>query len=50
MARIAVGGFRHETNVFAPLQGKSANFLRRDCWSALCCGEKILQDLHSEPW
>ena len=45
MARIEVGGFRHETNVFAPLQGELANFLRRDGWPPLCRGEKILQEL-----
>lgn len=32
MARITVSGFLHETNVFTPLQGEFANFLRRDGW------------------
>ncbi len=45
MARIAVGGFQHETNVFAPLQGQLANFLRRDGWPPLCVGKQMLQEV-----
>ena len=32
MARIAVGGFQHETNTFAPLRATWADFERADAW------------------
>jgi microcystin degradation protein MlrC len=32
MARIAVGGFQHETNTFAPLKATWADFERADAW------------------
>ena len=32
MARIAVGGFQHETNTFAPQRAIWADFERADAW------------------
>ncbi|HWD57418.1 MAG TPA: M81 family metallopeptidase, partial [Stellaceae bacterium] len=32
MARIAVGGFQHETNTFAPLRATWEDFARADAW------------------
>ena len=32
MARIAVGGFQHETNTFAPQQATWEEFVRADAW------------------
>ncbi|MGI9333897.1 MAG: M81 family metallopeptidase [Gammaproteobacteria bacterium] len=38
---IAVGGFQHETNTFAPMQADYAAFERADAWPALTEGEAI---------
>ncbi len=38
MARIAVGGFQHETNTFAPAQADYAAFAQGDAWPALTRG------------
>ena len=38
MARIAVGGFQHETNTFAPAQADYAAFAEADAWPALTRG------------
>ena len=35
MARIAVGGFQHETNTFAPQQATWDEFVRADAWPGL---------------
>ena len=35
MARIAVGGFQHETNTFAPQQATWDEFVRADAWPPL---------------
>ena len=35
MARIAVGGFQHETNTFAPQQATWDDFVRADAWPRL---------------
>lgn len=42
MARVAVGGFQHETNTFAPLKATLANFERPDAWPGLARGEAML--------
>ena len=41
MARIAVGGFQHETNTFAPVKASFEKFERADGWPALCRGEGL---------
>ena len=40
MARIAVGGIQHETNVFGPYKAKYEVFAQRDEWPPLCRGER----------
>lgn len=42
MARIAVGGFQHETNTFAPVKADFDKFVRADGWPALVRGEDLL--------
>ncbi len=42
MARIAVAGWQHETNTFAPLQADFAAFERADEWPAMCRGAELL--------
>ena len=39
--KIAVGGFHHETNTFAPEKAVYQNFVEADGWPALTEGEKI---------
>ena len=41
MARIAVGGFQHETNTFAPVQADYAAFAQGDAWPALTRGDGL---------
>ena len=43
MARIAVGGFQHETNTFAPQQATWADFERADAWPPLLHGKPLIQ-------
>lgn len=45
MARIAVGGIQHETNVFAPYRAKYEVFDARDEWPPLCRGERMLDEV-----
>lgn len=45
MARIAVAGFQHETNTFAPLKADLADFERRNDWPPLCHGEQMLAEI-----
>ncbi len=40
--RIAVGGFQHETNTFAPLQATFDDFLAPDAWPGLVRGADLL--------
>ncbi|ABS64620.1 MlrC domain protein [Parvibaculum lavamentivorans DS-1] len=40
--RIAVGGFQHETNTFAPSKADYAAFAQADSWPALQRGEALL--------
>lgn len=42
MARIAVGGFQHETNTFAPVKADWADFVAADAWPGLVQGAAIL--------
>ncbi len=42
MARIAVGGFQHETNTFAPLKATLADFEQADAWPGLTVGAELL--------
>src|SRR5689334_7915543 len=42
MARIAVGGFQHETNTFAPLKATYRDFEQADGWPGLTEGAAIL--------
>jgi microcystin degradation protein MlrC len=41
MARIAVGGFQHETNTFAPLKATLADFEQADAWPGLTSGDAL---------
>ena len=41
MARIAVGGFQHETNTFAPSKATFEAFERGGGWPELTFGDKI---------
>jgi len=41
MARIAVGGFQHETNTFAPVQADYDAFAEADAWPALTRGDGL---------
>ncbi len=43
MARVAVAGWQHETNTFAPLKADFAAFERADEWPALCRGTQLLE-------
>src|SRR5690606_23941984 len=40
--RIAVGGFQHETNTFAPSMADFAAFAQADAWPALQRGKGLL--------
>ena len=42
MARIAVGGFQHETNTFAPQQATWDEFVRADAWPPLLRGPEMI--------
>lgn len=41
MARIAIGGWQHETNTFAPIKADFAAFERADEWPGLCLGSEL---------
>ena len=43
MARIAVGGFQHETNTFAPLKASWADFERADAWPPFVRGPELIK-------
>ncbi len=47
MARIAVGGIQHETNVFAPYKAGYEVFAQRDEWPPLSRGMQMLDEVHS---
>src|SRR5260370_20698685 len=42
MARIAVGGFQHETNTFAPQRATWADFERADAWPGFVRGSGLI--------
>src|ERR1700724_1255740 len=42
MARIAVGGFQHETNTFAPQRASWADFERADAWPGFLRGSALI--------
>ena len=42
MARIAVGGFQHETNTFAPQRAIWADFERADAWPGFVRGPELI--------
>jgi microcystin degradation protein MlrC len=42
MARIAIGGFQHETNTFAPVKASFRDFEMADGWPGLTRGEAML--------
>jgi microcystin degradation protein MlrC len=43
MARIAVGGFQHETNTFAPVRASYQDFEQADGWPGLTRGDAIFE-------
>ncbi len=43
MARIAVGGFQHETNTFAPQRAHWADFARADAWPGFIRGPELIE-------
>src|SRR2546421_9161009 len=43
MARIAVGGFQHETNTFAPQRASWADFERADAWPGFVRGPELIE-------
>jgi len=43
MARIAVGGFQHETNTFAPQRATWADFERADAWPGYVRGPELFE-------
>lgn len=45
MTRIAVGGFHHETNTFAPTKATYEHFARTDAWPGLQRGAGMLEAL-----
>ncbi len=45
MARIAIGGWHHETNTFAPIKADYAAFEQADAWPALTRGQALIEKL-----
>ncbi|MCW5731952.1 MAG: M81 family metallopeptidase [Alphaproteobacteria bacterium] len=45
MSRIAIAGFQHETNTFAPLKARYDNFLQGESWPGLTRGEQMFEVL-----
>ncbi len=43
MARIAVGGFQHETNTFAPTKADLDVFVAGGAWPGLCEGKEVFE-------
>ena len=41
--RIAIAGFQHETNTFAPLPTRFADFARGGAWPALTLGQDVIE-------
>lgn len=47
MARVAVGGFLHETNTFAPTKAHYDDFVLARGWPEMSVGEKLLTNLRN---
>src|SRR3954451_20664389 len=45
MTRIAVGGFLHETNTFAPTKATCADFVHGGGWPAMAHGADVLKTM-----
>lgn len=45
MARIAVGGWQHETNTFAPIKADFAAFAEPNDWPGLCRGADLFREV-----
>ena len=45
MARIAVGGFLHETNTFAPSKARYQDFVAAGAWPGLTRGNRLFDDV-----
>ncbi|HEY4987557.1 MAG TPA: M81 family metallopeptidase, partial [Bradyrhizobium sp.] len=43
MTRIAVGGFLHETNTFAPTKATYSDFVHGGGWPAMARGAEVLE-------
>lgn len=43
MARIAIGGFQHETNTFAPVKARYQDFEQADGWPGLTRGDALFE-------
>ena len=43
MARIAIGGFQHETNTFAPQRATWDDFARADAWPGYVRGAELFE-------
>jgi microcystin degradation protein MlrC len=46
MARLAIGGFVHETNTFAPTKARFEHFAMADGWPALVRGPELIEAVH----
>ena len=46
MPRIAVGGFQHETNTFAPQRATWDDFARADAWPGFVRGPELIEAVH----
>src|SRR6201996_312496 len=47
MTRIAVGGFLHETNTFAPTKATYEAFVHGGGWPAMAHGADVLKTMHN---
>src|SRR5437667_185103 len=47
MTRIAVGGFLHETNTFAPTKATYEDFVHGGGWPAMAQGAKLLEKMRN---
>ena len=47
MTRIAVGGFLHETNTFAPTKAGYADFVHGGGWPAMTHGADVLKTMRN---
>ena len=43
--RIAIAGFQHETNTFAPARADFADFEKADAWPGLTRGQAIIDEM-----